>query len=58
MDGETVKYQYYPANKRSFITIPVSMARGLNWLHGDDIGIVIDIKDTKKGLFLFKKEKE
>jgi len=58
MNGETVKYHYYDSNKRSFITIPVVMARGLNWNHDDKIGIIIKIIDGKKGLFIWKREKE
>lgn len=58
MNGETVKYHYYESNKRSFITIPVAMARGLNWKHDDKIGIIIKIMDGKKGLFIWKREKK
>jgi len=56
MNGETVKYNYYEGNKRSFLTIPVTMARGLSWEHGDEINITIDVVNGKKGLFLSKKE--
>ena len=58
MNGETVKYHYYDSNKRSFITVPVTMARGLSWKHGDEIGIINMNRDGKDGLFLFKKEKK
>lgn len=56
MNGETVKYQYYKGNKRSFITIPVAMARGLNWNPKDKINLVVKTFDGVTGLFLFKKE--
>jgi len=58
MNGESVKYQYYESNKRSFITIPVTLARSLNWNDKDNIGIVIKNIDDKQGLFLFKKEEK
>ena len=56
MNGETVKYLYYEDNKRSILTIPVSMARGLNWNHQDNIGIIVETKNGQKGLFLWKRE--
>ena len=56
MDGETVKYLYYESNKRSIITIPVVLARSLNWSHKDDINILFKEIDGQSGLFLFKKE--
>ncbi|MFW9972992.1 MAG: hypothetical protein ACFFDF_22595 [Candidatus Odinarchaeota archaeon] len=57
MNGETVKYHYYDSNKRSFITIPVSMARGLNWEHGDEVGIINLNKNGIDGFFIWKREK-
>ena len=57
MNGESVKYLYYEENKRSILTIPVSMARGLNWDHKDDIGIIVKTIDGQEGLFLWKREK-
>jgi len=56
MNGETVKYQYYESNKRSFITIPISMAKGLNWEPGDKIGIINLIKDGIEGLFIWNRK--
>jgi len=56
MDGYTSKYLYYESNKQSIITIPVGIAKSLNWDHKDDINIIFDTKDGQKGIFLFKKE--
>jgi len=56
MNGETIKYHYYESNKRSFITIPVSMARGLNWDHGNKIGIINLNKDGIDGFFIWKRK--
>ena len=56
MNGETVKYQYYEGNKRSFITIPVSMARGLNWKDGNKIGIINLNKDGIDGFFIWNRK--
>ena len=58
MNGESVKYQYYESNKRSFLTIPIKLANSLNWKNGDDIGILFETKNGYKGLFLWKREKE
>jgi bifunctional DNA-binding transcriptional regulator/antitoxin component of YhaV-PrlF toxin-antitoxin module len=58
MNGETVKYHYYDSNKRSFITIPVSMARGMNWNHGDKIGIINHNLDGKNGFFIWKRDND
>lgn len=56
MDGKTTKYYYYDSNKQSIVTIPISMAKGLNWGHQDEINILIEVVNGQKGLFLFKKE--
>lgn len=58
MDGKITKYYYYDSNKQSIITIPISMAKGLNWEHQNEINIVFDVKNGNKGLFLWKKEKK
>ena len=38
------------------VTIPIALAKALNWNHQDEIRIIIDVKMNQKGLFLFKKE--
>lgn len=58
MNGETVKYQYYESNKRSFITIPISMAKGLNWEPGDKIGIINLNREGLDGFFIWRRKKE
>lgn len=58
MNGKTTKYYYYDSNKQSIVTIPISMAKGLNWEHQNEINVLFETKDGQKGLFLFKKEKE
>ena len=56
INGETVKYRYNEEYKKSIVTIPVSLARGLNWEPKDEIGIIIKTIDGKEGLFLWKRE--
>ncbi|MBA7520591.1 hypothetical protein ES705_12687 [subsurface metagenome] len=56
MNGKSVKYQYYDSNKRSFLTIPRAMAEGLNWINGDEIGIINVNINGQEGLFLTKKD--
>jgi len=58
MDGETTKYYKFEKSGSGRLTIPISMAKGLNWEHGDNIGIIIDIKNGNKGLFFWKREKK
>lgn len=55
MNGKIVKYYYSEKNNQSKITIPRSMAEGLNWDNKDEINIVIKTVDGQLGLFLFKK---
>ena len=56
MDGETTKYYKFEKSGSGRLTIPISLAKSLNWEHGDNIGIIIDIKEEQKGLFLWKRE--
>ena len=56
MNGYTSKYLFYESNKQSSITIPVGIARSLNWNHKDEINIVFDVINEYKGIFLYKKE--
>ena len=58
MNGETVKYHYYESNKRSFITIPVSIARSKNWDHGDKIGILNFNNGGIEGFFIWNRKDE
>ena len=56
MNGEVVKYHRYEGTSGK-ITIPLAIAKGLNWKHKDEINIVIKTIDGETGLFLFKKKK-
>lgn len=56
MDRKTVKYQYYKNTKRSFITIPRTLAMGLNWDNSDEINILFENLKGINGLFLYKKK--
>lgn len=58
MNGETTKFYKYESSTSASVTIPKSIAKGLNWKHKDEIGIIIKTIDGHTGLFLFKKEKE
>lgn len=56
MEGQKTKYYFYKERGSGSVTIPVSMAKGLNWKHKDELTVIFDVKDGNKGLFLFKKE--
>ena len=56
MNGKTTKYYYNEKNKQSTVTIPVSIAKSLNWENKDEINVLFEVKEGKKGIFLFKKE--
>ena len=58
MNGETTKYYKFEKSGSGRITIPISLAKALNWTHGDEINIIIEVLNGNKGLFLFKKEKD
>ena len=56
MNGKITKYYFYESNKQSMVLIPVSIAKSLNWNHKDEINVLFEVKDGKKGIFLYKKE--
>lgn len=56
MDGETTKYYKFEKSGSGRLTVPISLAKALNWEHNDKIGIIIEIREDKKGLFLWKRE--
>jgi len=56
MNGETTKYYKYETSGSGTLTIPIAIAKALNWKHGDEIQIIFDVRDEKKGIFLYKKE--
>ena len=58
MNGETTKYYKFKKSGSGRVTIPIALAKALNWIHDDELNIIIEIKNGNKGLFLFKKEKE
>lgn len=57
MNGKTTKYRKYKSQGSGQISIPVSIAKALNWKDGDEINIIFETVDNKKGIFLSKKEK-
>jgi bifunctional DNA-binding transcriptional regulator/antitoxin component of YhaV-PrlF toxin-antitoxin module len=58
MSGETTKYYKFEKTGSGRITIPISMAKGLNWGHKDEINILIKTINGQLGLFLWKREEE
>ena len=54
MNGYSTKYLFYDSNKQSLVTIPRGIARSLNWNHGEEIKVIFEVKDGRKGLFLYK----
>jgi len=56
MNGQTSKYYYHKDSKQSRLSIPVSIARSLDWKKGDEINIKFEVINGKKGLFLYKEE--
>jgi len=56
MNGEITKYYKYKTSGSRSITMPIALAKSLNWKHKDDINIIIKTIDGQLGLFLFKKE--
>ena len=55
LNGETTKYYKYESSGSGTVTIPIALAKALNWEHKSEIGIIIEVKEGQKGLFLFKK---
>jgi len=58
MNGEITKYYKFEKSGSGRLTIPISLAKSLNWENKDDIGIMIDIRKGQKGLFIWKREKK
>lgn len=58
MDGETTKYYKFEKSGSGRLTVPISLAKSLNWEHQDEINILIKTIDGQIGLFLWKKEKK
>lgn len=58
MNGYTSKYLFYKSNKQSIITIPLGIAKSLNWNHKDDINMVYEVINGMKGVFLYKKDQD
>ena len=48
MNGQTTKYYYHKDSKQSRLSIPVSIARSLNWKKGDEIHIKFEVINEKK----------
>ena len=58
MNGKTTKYRKYKGQGSGTLTVPIAIAKALNWEDGDEINIIFEAKNNKKGIFLFKKEEE
>ena len=56
INGEITKYYKFKGRGSGSVTIPLALAKALNWEHGNGIYVIFDTKDSNKGLFLFKKE--
>lgn len=56
MNGKTTKYRKYEQKGSGEIIIPMSIAQALNWKDGDEINMLFETKNEKKGIFLFKKD--
>lgn len=56
MNGNITKYYFYEKSGSGRVNIPIALARDLGFEHKDDINIVIQTIDGKKGLFLWKRE--
>ena len=56
MNGKTTKYRKYKTRGSGEVIIPLSIARALNWKDGNEINIIFETVDGKKGIFLSKKE--
>jgi len=50
-------YYKYKKSGSGTMTIPIAIAKALNWEHGDEINIIFDTKNGQKDIFLFKKER-
>ncbi len=57
MNGKTTKYYKFKSSGSGRLTIPISIAKSLNWEDGNEINIIIKEINGQIGLFLFKKEK-
>lgn len=55
MNGKTTKYRKYEGKGSGEIIIPISIAKALNWEDGDEINMLFEKINGKKGIFLFKK---
>lgn len=56
MSEQTTKYYKFDTSGSGRVTIPIAMAKGLGWKHGDELAISIEVMNGYKGLFLFKTE--
>ena len=58
MNGDTTKYYKFEKSGSGRVTIPVRLAKALNWEHNDKIGILIKMFDGKECLLLWRREKK
>ncbi len=53
MNGEKTKFYKYDSSTSANVTIPLGIAKALNWNHKDEINLSIKSFEGKLGLFLF-----
>ncbi|MEJ2248094.1 MAG: hypothetical protein P8Y97_00355 [Candidatus Lokiarchaeota archaeon] len=53
-NGEKVRFRLRKGKNSSLITIPISIAKALQWENGDQINLIFTTYNDKKGLFLYK----
>jgi len=57
MNGKTTKFYKYESSSSATVTIPLSLAKALDWSHKDEINIIITSYKGQTGLFMYKREK-
>ena len=58
VNGETTKYYKYEKSGSGRLTVPLSLAKALNWEHDDELNVIVEVFNGQKGLFFFKKDKK
>ena len=53
MNGGKTKFYKYDSSTSASVTIPLVIAKALNWNHKDEINLSIKFFEGKLGLFLF-----
>jgi len=56
MEGQKTKYYFYEERGSGSVTIPVSMAKGLNWKHKDELTIIFDPEEDSLRFYMLGKK--